>query len=702
MNLFAALDRCRDYVLPVSIVACVGVILVPMPAAVMDVLLLANITIALVVLLTTINIRTPLEFSVFPTLLVATTLGRLVLNIATTRLILTRAGSESENAAGGMIRAFGDFVAGDVLLVGIVIFAIIVLIQFLVITKGATRVSEVAARFALDGMPGKQMAVDADLNAGAITDEQAKAKREDIARQADFYASMDGATKFVRGDAIAGIAITAINICVGLYMGVALSGMSFSRAFEVFTKLTIGDGLVSQIPAFLIAIATALLVTRSTQSENLPSKFVGQLLARPESLLIAAGFLALLIFTGLPTIPLMVLTAICTGLSLIILREKRAETKKDQQESKPIVKPQAKPEDHLAVDAVRVEIGVGLLSIADPGRGGDLMDCITSVRSKLAAEMGYLLPKVRLKDNLSLPQNSYQLLIGGNVVDVGDVQPAGWLAVETSNCELGFLDSLRDAPLPPSRCAAYEDRWAAWITEDQREDAIASGYELRTPSETISAHVEQAARDHAPELLTRDATQHLVNQLQQKSPTVVNELIPSQLKLAQVQGVLKRLLAEDIPIVQLEIIFEALGDHSIRVQDPSVLTEKVRTRLSRTISQRFSSNQNELNVFTLDSHYEEQFCALLEETHGIATDLTRNQLEVSTDADLLIRSLKDQLIAWQGSQRCPVLLVRPRLRSLMHALLKHQLPNLRVLSHAEITLQTRVVSKVLMPTPLAA
>ena len=390
MNFLAVIDRYRDLILPVSIMACVGVILVPLPPALMDLMLAFNITISVIVLLTTIYNRTPLEFSIFPTLLVATTLGRLVLNVATTRLILTRADTDLSGAAGGVIQAFGEFVAGDRLEVGIVIFVIIVLIQFLVITKGATRVSEVAARFALDGMPGRQMAIDADLNSGIIDEVEAQARRAAITSQADFFGAMDGASKFVRGDAIAGILITLINIAGGLYIGYAYAGFTLSESFALFTKLTIGDGLVSQVPAFLISLAAALLVTRSSQKTNLPTEFLTQIFSHPQALAVAGAFVGLLVFTQLPTLPMLFLAGSCVGLSVLVNNqqtaksdlETRTRAAAEVEKNKPAEK---KPEDYLEVDPMRIEIGAGLLSLADPRRGGDLMEKITGVRSILAS-----------------------------------------------------------------------------------------------------------------------------------------------------------------------------------------------------------------------------------------------------------------------------------------------------------------------------
>ena len=379
------LMRYRDLVLPLGIIGCLVVILVPLPPMLMDMLLAANITVGVIVLLTTVYVATPLEFSIFPSLLLATTLARLVLNVATTRLILTGADTLGMGAAGGVIKSFGEFVAGDRIEVGLIIFVIIVLIQFIVITKGATRISEVAARFALDGMPGRQMAIDADLNAGLIDEKEAQGRRQEINAQADFYGAMDGASKFVRGDAIAGIVITIVNVIGGLYIGVVQAGMTFTEAGSLFTKLTIGDGLVSQVPALLISLAAGLLVTRSAQKANLPVQFLQQLLGNPKALAVAGGFLTLLIVTNLPAIPMATLGLGCIGLAVVMNRQtaRRENAEAEQAEverAEAAAPPPRRVEDFLTIDPMEISIGLGLLGLADPSRGGDLMQRITGVQ----------------------------------------------------------------------------------------------------------------------------------------------------------------------------------------------------------------------------------------------------------------------------------------------------------------------------------
>ncbi|MBI2481121.1 MAG: FHIPEP family type III secretion protein, partial [Planctomycetia bacterium] len=410
----------KDLILPVGIITSVLVILVPLPPEILDLLLAVNITAAVIILLTTVYVKTPLEFSIFPSLLLATTLARLVLNVASTRLILTRASTDDMYAAGGVIKSFGEFVAGNDIVVGAIIFVIIIVIQFVVITKGATRISEVAARFALDGMPGRQMAIDADLNAGAIDEHEAQARRSEITQQADFYGAMDGASKFVRGDAVAGILITLINVGGGLIIGVAEYGMSFKDAGELFTRLTIGDGLVSQVPALLISLAAALLVTRSTQKINLPSQFLDQMFSRPQALLVAGGFLGVLIFTGLPKVPLIVIAGSCAMLALQLRRKEEAQAARQviskQAASEQANKKEDRIEDYLAIDPMEMEIGVGLIRLADPNRGGDLLPRITGVRQAVASEIGIVLPKVRIRDNMRLDERTYRIKIANNTV----------------------------------------------------------------------------------------------------------------------------------------------------------------------------------------------------------------------------------------------------------------------------------------------
>jgi len=535
--------RYRDLILPIGIIACLVIILVPLPPLLMDLLLAGNITIGVIVLLTTVYVATPLEFSIFPSLLLATTLARLVLNVATTRLILTGAETDKMGAAGGVIQSFGEFVSGDSLEVGLIIFGIIVLIQFIVITKGATRISEVAARFALDGMPGRQMAIDADLNAGLIDEKEAQRRRQEVTAQADFYGAMDGASKFVRGDAVAGLIITAINVVGGLYIGVMRLGMPIGDAAELFTKLTIGDGLVSQVPALLISLAAGLLVTRSAAASNMPLEFIKQLFGNPRALMVAGGFMVVMIVTNLPALPMATLGFGCVGLALVMnrqtAREKVATEDRAQAEKDAVAPPAKRVEDFLAVDPMEMTIGLGLLQLADPARGGDLMERISGIRNSIAADIGIILPKVRVRDEMNLGDNEYEIRIAGSPIARASVFPGRWLAID-SGATTGVIDG------EPTRDPTFGQP-AVWIDPMRREQAAIYGYTTVPPSAVLSTHLQEIVRRHADELLTRDATKHLVDELKQVSPSVVDELIPGVLKLSEVQQVLQMLLRERRP-----------------------------------------------------------------------------------------------------------------------------------------------------------
>jgi flagellar biosynthesis protein FlhA len=682
----------REMILPTSIIACLVVIIVPLPPGILDVLLAANITVAVIILLTTMHIGSPLEFNVFPTLLVATTFSRLVLNVATTRLILTRGGSDSSGAAGGVVQAFGEFVSGDQLVVGLVIFVIIVLIQFVVITKGATRVSEVAARFALDGMPGRQMAIDADLNSGIIDEAEAQRRRENITKQADFYGAMDGASKFVRGDAIAGILITLINIMGGLYIGMVYSEMSLQQSLNVFTKLTIGDGLASQVPAFLISLSAALLVTRSTQQTNLPNEFLNQLLARPQALMVAGGFLGLLVFTQLPALPLLTLGSGCIGLALMIRKQKMVRVQQEEQAARAeavqkAAPPEKRPEDFLAVDPMRVEIGARLLSLADPRRGGDLMEKITGVRSLLASELGILLPKVRLKDKLTLGENLYEIQIVGNTIARGEVYPEALLAIDVGRCT-STLAGIETTD--PAR-----NRPAVWIRADQKVQAEMAGYQIATPSMVVATHLQEIARSYADELLTREATKQLIDQLKAVNPTVVDELIPGMLKLSEVQVILQMLLREDIPIRQLGTIVETLGNFASRTKDPVMLCEYVRGRIARTICQRFADATGQMYVITMDPAMEDRIAAGFDLTdRGLLIRMSPPAIEITC------QQIAQQLKKLTTAGKKPILVVNPRIRPAVRQITQVHLPDLRVISHAEITQGTTTVAVGVVADPV--
>ena len=688
-------SRLREFILPVGIIGCLLVFLVPLPANVMDVLLAANIAIGLVVLLTTLYVRTPTEFSIFPTVLLATTLARLVLNVATTRLILTKADSVGLSAAGDVIRQFGHYVSGDRLMVGFVIFAIIFVIQWLVITKGATRISEVAARFSLDGIPGRQMAIDADLNAGVIDQVEAQRRRAELTRQADFYGAMDGASKFVRGDAIAGVLITIINIVGGPFIGVTQGSLGLAEAADLYTKLTIGDGLVSQIPALLISLAAGLLVTRSSEATNLPSEFLRQLFTRPEVLAVAGAFLGLLMFTKLPTLPLLVLACTFLGFAYFAAGAKdettsaatstatSERTRKDatqtREKSKAGSRSETKTkrlEDFLQVDGVEVELGRAIVSVANTSRGGDLLSRIRSLRERIATDLGLILPSVRVRDNLALDDRDYAIKVLGNVVCTGSIPENGMIVVPpvgTKSRNLpGAVAFSHDAV--PAR--------ARLLPLDRIGDAKATGCEIISNASLISRHLRSVAYNMADELLTRDATKQLLDEVRRTSPTVVDELIPGSMKLAEVQQVLRGLLRERIPIRQLATILEALGDHASKTKDIARLTELTRRRLSRTISQRFRADDGLLHVVTLDPALEDQISISQEQLDA----LPREQ-KLSFQA-----TLRKALERLMSENRTPILLTKSELRLAVLRLAKAAVPDIVVLGQEELTADLQIRS----------
>ena len=675
------LARVQELVLPVGIIASILVILLPMPTMAMDLLLSMNITIAVIMLLTTIYVRTPLEFSIFPSLLLATTLFRLVLNVATTRLILTRAQADGLLAAGGVIKTFGEFVAGDQIVVGLIIFAIIVLIQFIVITKGATRISEVAARFALDGMPGRQMAIDADLNAGIIDEREAQRRRSDITKQADFFGAMDGASKFVRGDAIAAIVITLINITGGLIIGVFEGGMRFTDAGALYTKLTIGDGLVSQVPAFLISLAAGLLVTRSSYEVNLPAEFLRQLFSRPQAMGVAGVFLGTLAFTSLPRVPLVLIGSSCLGLAVTLTRRKtRGKAADVAKQHADAVKPKEdRVEDYLAIDPMEIEIGVGLIRLADPKRGGDLLERVQRVRQNVAADMGVILPKVRIRDNMRLDQNQYRIKIADMPVAEGSLLPGRFLAMD-SGLTTGKVTG------QATRDPAFGTP-AVWIDGAQRERAEMLGYTVVEPGSVIATHLTEIVRKHADEILTRDATKHLVNELKQTSPTVVEELIPGVLKLPEVQQILQMLLREQVPIRQLAPILETLGDYAPRTKDPILLAEYVRHRLARTICTKYRDKDGRMHVLTLDPALEDRIRAGIEHNeHGLFIRMSPQAV------DATCRLIGVELEKLVRAGHSPIVLVSPQIRAGLKRLAAANLPQLIVISYNEITRDTRIES----------
>ena len=675
------MHRHKGLIVPLGFVMLLVVILVPLPPLLMDLLISANISLAVIILLTTIYMSKPLDFSVFPSLLLATTMLRLVINIASTRLILTADATGPEQAigvAGKVISAFGDFVAGDSLFVGVVIFLLLVIVQFVVITKGATRISEVAARFTLDAMPGKQMAIDSDLNAGILSETEARARREEIAQEADFFGAMDGASKFVRGDAVAGIIITGINIAGGLAVGIIERGWPFGQTASVFTKLTIGDGLTSQIPSFVISIAAALIVTRSGAKEDLGEELTGQLISQPRGLAITAGFLGLLALTPLPTVPLL---ATATGLGLIAAGMFRAaRTKVTEARDAAVAEAQAPPEpppieNLLKVDTMELEIGYGLVSLVDAGQGGDLLERISAIRRQLAAEIGLVAPPVRIRDNMQLEPGQYRVKVRGAAVAAGELRPDMLMAMD-SGIATGKVQG------EPTREPAFGlDAW--WIDHAQRQRAETMNYTVVDPTSVLATHLSEVIKQHAHELLTREEVNNLVETLRAKAPKLVEEAIPALVKVADLQRVLHNLLRERVPIRDMETIVETLADWAPKSGDVDILTEYVRNALRRVICEHYVSpgedGKPRLVCVTLDPAFEDQIAAYIERGPA-GTSLSMPARVATATAELMLRSLQRVTAAGHHA----VVIASPQVRAQVRQILEPHLPSAVVLGYNEV------------------
>jgi flagellar biosynthesis protein FlhA len=689
------LEGQQGKILPMAILFSVVIVAVPLPAALMDFLLALNIALSVAILLTTISLETPLQFSVFPTILLSTTLLRLVLNLATTRLILTNAATDGTQAAGHVIETFANFVAGGNLAVGIILFLILFVIQFAVITKGATRISEVAARFALDAMPGKQMAIDADLSANLIDQAEASRRREEITRQADFHASMDGASKFVRGDNVASIAITAVNILGGIAVGVFWYQMDAAAAARIFSLLTIGDGLVSQIPALLTAMAAGILVTRQSSAVDLGREFNRQLLfANPEVLYLTGGFMGAAAFsglvgTGLPFVPLALLATMAGAGGYFVARKKTAVTAKNPADprssstagpagSAPTTRAGDRPEDALKLSPITLEIGYGLLSIADRARGGDLDDRILAIRRQLASDLGFITPGVRLRDERNLKDQEYCIRIKGNVVARGEARSRGYLAID-NGFSVGSLQGVETVdPLYGKR--------AWWIDESQRDEAELQDFTVVGTSELIAIHLSDTIRRHAWELLNRERTSALVNIVKEHNGKVVEELIPQILKVGEIQKILQNLLREQVSIRDLETILETLGDHAGRVKDPDLLTEYVRHRLSRSICDQYRDENSVLHAVAFDPALEDMIAAGLDPGDRSSVKLAPAIVEG------INRAIADEVRKLSDAGRPPVVLVGSGIRAAVKQMTSTQLPTLAVLSYNEISRTTAVES----------
>jgi flagellar biosynthesis protein FlhA len=646
--------RWPDFLIPAGLIACLTVILVPLPPAVMDVLLAANLTLAVIMLLSTIYAKSPMELSLFPAFLLGTTLARLALNIGTTRLILTRGPVDGEQAAGDVIASFSNFVTGDSIAIGLVIFSIIVVVQFVVIAKGASRISEVSARFSLDGMPGRQMAIEAELNSGAIDASEAKELRREVSEQADFYGAMDGASKFVRGDAIAGVLITLINIFGGLFVGLS-HNMSLPLAAETFTKLTIGDGLVSQLPALLIALAAGILVTRSHRKSDFSRDAVSQVLARPIVLVMAATFLGLLVLTSLPMIPLLTVGAICLVFAWTSSQQQgNADIASTEKISEPVAAPKEQSIDRLLTnDLMEIELGLDLIRLVDSKQGGTLLQGVSNVRQQLAGDLGVILPKIRIRDNLKLGGKEYRILIQGNAVERATLEPDHLLAMDcgqaTSPLENGVVAGLAsDAIAQPGY----------WIQKSACQQSEMAGYRVRSCTEVLTSQLKKSSVANADELLTRDATAQLMDELKKSSPTIVNEVVPDVLPLADVQTILQSLLAERVSIRPLHLIMETIGQLAPKTQSLTQLVEKIRVKLARHISSRLGDGaQSSIPVFTISEELQNRIaCGWSDQGDEIHLDMPRSI------TDMLILAMSDASSRMSATGLRPIALVDQSIR----------------------------------------
>ena len=675
-----SLMRNKDIFLSFVVLISIALIMIPLPTGVLDIALSMNLTMAIVIILITMYTPESLDFSIYPSILLITTIYRLALNVSSTRLILLN-GTQGTDAAGRVIQAFGEFVVGGNYVVGAVIFTILVIINLKVITAGSTRISEVAARFTLDAMPGKQMSIDADLNAGLITDEEAKERRERIRREADFFGAMDGATKFVSGDAKAGLLITIINILGGFAIG-ALKGMPLLEALKTYTILTIGDGLVSQIPALTISLATGILVSRAASKESLGDEIASQIFGYPKALSIASITLtAFALIPGLPKLPFLVLAIIAgTGAYFTdkILAKKKVEEKKEEEKAKEISKPET-IETLPPLDLIEVEVGYGLIPLVDPKQNGELIERIKSLRKQFALEMGFIIPSIRIRDNLQLKPNEYAILIKGNTIAKSEVMINHLLAMNpgTVEEEIPGIKTLEPAFGLP----------ALWIKEDMKERAQVAGYTVVDITTVIITHLTEVLKDNCYELLTRQEVQNIIDNTKDNFPKLIEELIPNILSVGQIQKVLQNLLREQIPIRDLQTILETLADYGAITKEIDILTEYVRQALYRTITKLFVSEGNILRVATLSPNLEDTISNAIQRTeHGAFLTIdpqTANKLVTE------VNNLTEKFTLL-GSP--VVILTAPIVRYHLRTLLEKYIRRINVVSHNEIDPSVNVES----------
>ncbi len=669
-----------DVILAVAVVGIIGVLIIPVPTGFLDLLLAANISLSLVILLSTLYLKRPLEFSVFPGLLLVVTLFRLSLNVASTRLIL------GEGYAGAVIESFGNFVVKGNYVVGFIIFIILVVIQFVVITKGAGRISEVAARFTLDAMPGKQMAIDADLNAGLINDDDARRRRSEITKEADFYGAMDGASKFVRGDAVAGILITLVNVIGGFIIGMAQEGLTITEALRQYTLLSVGDGLVTQIPALIVATASGILVTRAAGDSNLGSEMTKQMTLQPKALAVASGIVFMLgIVPGMPFLPFTIFSIIVGAAAYLTaqaMKEKEvaAATGEVRIEPEEHKTPTQQAEESLHLDTLELEIGYGLIPLVDVQQGGDLLERISTIRRQLAQELGVIVPPIRIRDNVQLKPNLYEVKLKGNSIARYELMVDHLLAINP-----GYLDDDIDG------FAAKEPAFgmsAKWIIQNYKELAEMKGYTVVEPAAVMATHITELIKSHAAEIFTRQDVKNLVDRVKKDSPAAVEDVVGEVVPISTLQKVLQNLLSERISIRDMVTILESLAEYSQQTKDADVLTEYVRMALRRTITHSYASSDGTMNVFTLEPRTEKFLSDNVQATkQGLMLVIQ------PANGEILTQRIAKAAERMSREGHTPLLLVSPNVRMALHRYLQGAIPNLVVVSYSEILPQVEVFSK---------
>ncbi|MCQ6280183.1 flagellar biosynthesis protein FlhA [Bacillus sp. EB600] len=668
----------RDLSVLISVILIIAMLIIPFPTWLLSILIILNITLALLVILVSMNMTEPLQFSVFPSLLLLLTLFRLGLNVSTTRAILTH------GDAGGVVETFGTFVVGGNIVVGLILFLILIIIQFIVITKGSERVSEVAARFTLDAMPGKQMSIDADLNAGMISEQQARERRQKVSREADFYGAMDGASKFVKGDAIASIIIVFINLTAGIIIGMLQQGMGLADAAKHFSLLSVGDGIVSQVPALLISTATGIVVTRAASEGNLGQEITSQLLAYPKLLYVAGGTIFLLgLFTPInDTLTIPVAGMLVFGGYMFSKVPEPDKLQLEQMEESMQTDEMKSPESVISlinVDPIEFEFGYGLIPLADTNQGGDLLDRIVMIRRQLAIELGLIIPVVRIRDNIQLQPNEYRLKIKGNEMARGELLLDHYLAMSPGieDDSIEGIDTIEPSFGLPAK----------WITEEMKERAEIFGYTVVDPPSVVSTHVTEVIKANAHELLGRQETKQLIDHVKESYPILIEEVSPNPLSVGEVQKVLTKLLKENVSIRNLPVIFETLADFGKVTSDTDILAEYVRQALARQITNQFVGQGETLKVATLSGKAEKSVADAIQQTeHGnyLALDPSISQR--------ILESIAANIEQFSMLEQTPIVLCSPAVRMYVRQLTERYFPKVPILSYNELEANVEVQS----------